>query len=102
MELSLKPTTDILKEISKNKTSKSPKVIGFALETDNGMANAKKKLKDKNLDAIILNQPSDKTAFETDTNEVTLIARKQEPIHIPLSTKREISVRILDIIAGML
>ena len=58
MELQLKPTVDILKEITKNKSDDSAKVIGFALETDNGLANAKKKLKEKKLDAIVLNQPS--------------------------------------------
>lgn len=102
MVLSLTPTTDILKEITKDKTEKSAKVIGFALETDNGIANAKKKLKDKKLDAIVLNQPSAKTAFESESNEVTLLIPNRKLIHIPLSSKREISFKLLDIIAGML
>ncbi len=102
MELLLKPTPDILKEITKDKTEKSAKLIGFALETDNGLANAKKKLKEKNLDAIVLNQPSEMTAFESDTNEVTILVPKRKPIHIPLSSKREISFRLLDIISEML
>ncbi|HDL00671.1 MAG TPA: phosphopantothenoylcysteine decarboxylase, partial [candidate division Zixibacteria bacterium] len=67
-----------------------------------GIANAKKKLKEKNLDAIVLNQPSEKTAFESDSNEVTMFIPKRKPIHIPLSSKREISFRLLDIISEML
>ncbi len=102
MEIALEPTTDILKEITKNKTVNSAKIIGFALETDNGLANAKKKLKDKKLDAIVLNQPSEKTAFESDTNEVTLLIPKRKAVHIPLDTKRNISIRLLDIISKLL
>ena len=102
LQLPLQPTVDILKEISKNKTAKSPLIVGFALETENGIENAKRKLKEKKLDAIILNQPSKNTAFETDTNEVTMLIPKRKAIHIPLSSKTEISVRILDIIADLL
>ena len=102
LQIPLQPTVDILKEISKNKTSNSPLIVGFALETENGIANAKKKLKNKKLDAIILNQPSKTTAFETDTNEVTILIPNRKDIHIPLSSKQEISARILDIIADLL
>ncbi len=102
MELQLQPTVDILKEIKINKSDSSAIVIGFALETDNAIANAKKKLKEKNLDGIVLNQPSETTAFESDSNEVTLLLPRRKPIHIPLSSKEKISSRLLDIISEML
>ena len=100
--LDLKPTTDILKELTRNKNRKSPKVVGFALETENGIVNARKKLREKNLDMIVLNQPGKGTAFESDTNEVTVLLPKRKPIEIPLLTKQEISVQLLDIISSLL
>jgi len=75
MNIELEKTTDILKQLGKNK--KNFFLIGFALETDNGIDNAKKKLKEKNLDLIVLNNPKEKGAgFGTDTNVITLIDKK--------------------------
>jgi len=45
-------------------------LIGFALETENEIENAKKKLSEKNLDMIVLNKISDKSGFEKDTDEI--------------------------------
>ncbi len=101
LPLELEPTVDILKSLS-DRQRYGRLLVGFALETENGLANAKKKLKEKNLDLIVLNQPSEKTGFSTDTNEVTIIATGSEPLHLSLGTKREIAGKVLDYIAVML
>lgn len=98
IQLSLKPTVDILKQISLNK-KENQIIVGFALETDNGLKNAHKKLKDKHLDMIVLNQPSAKTGFESDTNKVTIITSNLKEISLPLMSKEDISYRILNRIA---
>lgn len=75
--LELVPTKDILASVGKIKTDKF--LVGFALETENAMENAKNKLKEKNLDMIVLNSLRDKTAgFKKDTNKVTIINAKME------------------------
>ncbi|MCJ7508438.1 MAG: bifunctional phosphopantothenoylcysteine decarboxylase/phosphopantothenate--cysteine ligase CoaBC [candidate division Zixibacteria bacterium] len=56
ISLELEPTADILKEIGKNKKDKL--LVGFALETENEVENAKRKLKEKNLDLIVVNNPN--------------------------------------------
>lgn len=87
-------TVDILEHIGKNK--KGFKLIGFALETDNGVENAKSKLKKKNLDLIVLNNPKTKGAgFGTDTNVVTLIDKKGKT-DFPIMSKYEVGNVILD------
>jgi len=100
MGLKLKPTIDILKDINRIK-KKNQIVVGFALETENGIANARKKLKDKNLDLIVLNQPGNGTAFDSDTNQVTVIRPRRKNIVLPKQSKLEISFCLLDIIASL-
>lgn len=86
-------TIDILESIGKNKSGF--KLIGFALETDNGLENARRKLENKNLDMIVLNDPNVKGAgFGTDTNVVTLIDKKG-PEALPLMSKYEVGNAIL-------
>jgi phosphopantothenoylcysteine decarboxylase/phosphopantothenate--cysteine ligase len=103
LELKLKPTTDILKEVARVRR-KGQRVIGFALETDNEIANARRKLVEKKLDMIVLNNPTrDGEGFQHDTNRVILIrGGKVRPVHLPLADKSEISARILEIVASML
>ncbi len=66
------PTIDILSYLGKNKTKQY--LVGFALETENPIDNAKKKLNDKNLDAIILNTISDFSPISSDENKITFIS----------------------------
>ena len=66
------PTIDILSYLGKNKTKQY--LVGFALETENSIENAKKKLNDKNLDAIILNSISDFSPISSDENKITFIS----------------------------
>jgi phosphopantothenoylcysteine decarboxylase/phosphopantothenate--cysteine ligase len=89
--LKLKPTTDILKTIASQKTQNQI-VVGFALETDNELVNAKQKLRSKNLDFIVLNSLNDKGAgFEIPTNKVTLIDNREHITEFPLKSKQEIA-----------
>ncbi len=98
LTVELEKTVDILKYLGKNK--KGYKLFGFALETDNQLENAKRKLKEKNLDLIILNDPNVKGAgFGTDTNVITLIDRKSS-VELPLMTKYEAANLILDNYSG--
>lgn len=94
LNIELEKTTDILKFIGKNK--KNLFLIGFALETDNGIENAKKKLNEKNLDMIVLNNPKVEGAgFGTDTNVLTLIDKKNI-IKLPKMSKYDAGNEILN------
>ncbi len=99
--LSLEPTVDILKSLSNGKR-KNQLVIGFALETSDAIANATKKLDEKNLDAIVVNKVSTTTGFNTDTNQVTFIARHKEPDQWPLLSKFETAQKILEKLVTMI
>ena len=90
----LEKTVDILKSLGKKKTSQI--LIGFALETDNELSNAKEKIKKKNLDAIVLNSLADKGAgFQHSTNKITFIPAKGEQTAYPLKDKSEVAMDIL-------
>jgi len=92
-EIKITKTEDILSSIKKENKI----IIGFALETDNEIANAKKKLKEKQLDMIVLNSLKDKrSGFEIDTNKVTLIKKSGKSINLPLQSKFQIANKILD------
>lgn len=72
-------------------------LVGFALETDNGIENAKRKIQSKNLDMIVLNMLSDPGAgFGTDTNRVTIITSQGETTSLPLMQKREVAESVLE------
>lgn len=99
--LTLEPTVDILKEISRIKKRRQV-VIGFALETDNALQNARKKLKDKKLDLIVVNQPGKQTGFASGTNQVTILRPGRKPDEWPLMTKKEIAFKLLEKVATLL
>ena len=91
-EIKLSPTDDILASINKDKKI----VVGFALETDNEIANAKKKLQDKKLDLIVLNSLKDKqSGFEFDTNKITILKKAGKSIKLPLMSKFQAANKIL-------
>ncbi len=74
-EIKLIPTRDILSELGKRKNGSL--LVGFALETENEHANAKKKLHNKNLDIIVLNSLKDAgSGFGHDTNKITIIDKR--------------------------
>ena len=93
--LSLKKTQDILASLA---TKKADRVhVGFALETDDGVANALKKLNKKNLDLIVLNNPLEAgAAFAGDTNIVTLIGKDGSIEELPKLPKNKVAELILD------
>ena len=63
-------------------------LVGFALETIDGIENASQKLKNKNLDAIVLNSTEDKGAgFAYDTNKVTILDKKLHKLKYSLKSK---------------
>jgi phosphopantothenoylcysteine decarboxylase/phosphopantothenate--cysteine ligase len=71
--------------------------VGFAAESSNLMANAKKKLKQKELDFIVANDiTAGDSGFDTDTNRVTIIDREGKIDSLPLMAKREVAERVLD------
>lgn len=72
-------------------------LVGFALETDNGIANAQRKIESKNLDMIVLNMLSDPGAgFGTDTNRVTIISKDGKAEALPLMQKSEVAKNIIE------
>jgi phosphopantothenoylcysteine decarboxylase/phosphopantothenate--cysteine ligase len=77
-------------------------LVGFALETENGLANARKKLKDKRLDLVVLNDATEEgAAFESDTNKVTLVFPRKKPQKWPMASKSELSFKLLEVVAGL-
>ena len=98
--LKLKRTPDILKEMGKRKGKKI--LVGFSLETEDEIKNAKIKLKEKNLDLIVVNNPNQPgSGFEVDTNIATLIDKKGKTNRLPLMSKKELADRILDRISAL-
>ncbi|HEY3250189.1 MAG TPA: bifunctional phosphopantothenoylcysteine decarboxylase/phosphopantothenate--cysteine ligase CoaBC [Ignavibacteria bacterium] len=88
-------TPDILKYLGDHK--KNFKLVGFALETRNEIKYAKEKVKSKNLDMIVANNPKVKGAgFGTDTNVVTIIDKKMKVKRLNKMTKFEVAMKILD------
>lgn len=95
MTLHLVQNPDILATLGSLK-QESQTLIGFALETDNEIANAQSKLQRKNLDYIVLNSLRDEGAgFGVDTNRVTIIARNGDSLTTPLMTKRQVADEIV-------
>ncbi len=94
LTIELKKTKDILASLGKIKEEKY--LVGFALETENELENAKTKLKKKNLDLIVLNSLNDKGAgFKTDTNKVTLISKGNKVLPFQVKSKKEVATDIL-------
>jgi phosphopantothenoylcysteine decarboxylase/phosphopantothenate--cysteine ligase len=99
--LNLKPTIDIASCLGKIK-SKNQFLAGFALETDNGLENAKGKMRKKNLDIIVLNSMNERGAgFGHDTNKITIIDRYNNIDKFELKSKDEVARDILDKIVSM-
>lgn len=92
--LELERTEDILASLGKEKLNTC--LVGFAAETSNLIENAEKKLKNKNLDWIIVNDVGKlDRGFGTDDNAVTMISRNGEKIEFPLQNKNLLADRIL-------
>ncbi|MFP4623892.1 MAG: bifunctional phosphopantothenoylcysteine decarboxylase/phosphopantothenate--cysteine ligase CoaBC [Gemmatimonadota bacterium] len=91
----LEPAPDVLAETAAARPS-GCLVVGFALETEDGEANARRKLEAKGMDLVVLNEVGPGSGFESETNRVTLIERDGESESLPLLSKDEVAERILD------
>ena len=94
--LALAPTPDILLS-TRDARRPGMVVVGFALETDDLLANGRKKLGAKELDLLVANDATEAGAgFGVDTNRVTLLARDGTEERLPLMSKAEVADVIID------
>ncbi len=101
LQLELEKTKDILESLGKIKQNKL--LVGFALETNDELENAIKKLKSKNLDLIVLNSLNDKGAgFGGTTNKVTIINKNETITNYSLKSKTEVAKDIMNEILKLL
>jgi phosphopantothenoylcysteine decarboxylase/phosphopantothenate--cysteine ligase len=92
---------DILKKVAALK--KKQVVVGFAAETRDLEAAARRKLQDKGLDLIVANEVNRlDSGFAVDTNEVTIIGRNKLLVCLPLLSKEEVAAKVLDQVAALL
>ena len=96
MTLELTKTVDIAATLGNDKKN-GQFIVGFALETENELINAKEKIVKKNFDLIVLNSLKDKgAAFGHDTNKITIIDKKGEVKKFDLKSKKEAAGDIVD------
>ena len=96
MRIELKRTKDILKELGQSRRE-NQFICGFAMETENLIENAVRKLETKNVDMIVANSlKTEGAGFGTDTNVVTLIT-KNSKTELPLMSKTDVAMKILDV-----
>ena len=95
VSLNLEKTKDILHHLGQLKTKQI--LVGFALEVDNEIANAKQKIKNKQLDFIVLNSLNDKGAgFKTDTNKISIIDNDNKLHNFELKSKQDVAKDIIN------
>jgi phosphopantothenoylcysteine decarboxylase/phosphopantothenate--cysteine ligase len=96
--IEVEPTPDILQELGRRKNGKV--LVGFAAETEDLAANARAKLKAKNLDLVVVNPVGGPdSGFESDTNRASIIDARGEVQEVPLMRKAEMADMILDRVA---
>lgn len=96
MTIALESTPDIASTLGKMKRP-GQVLVGFALETENGVANAIEKLKKKNLDFVVLNNATEAGAgFNCDTNHITIIKNSGEQIDYPMKDKKLVANDIIN------
>lgn len=101
LTLQLQTTQDIAATLGHRRRD-SQILVGFALETNNEVQNATRKMQSKNLSMIVLNSLQDAGAgFGTDTNRVTLLYPSGEQIPLPLASKDKVAEDIIDAILQM-
>jgi phosphopantothenoylcysteine decarboxylase/phosphopantothenate--cysteine ligase len=100
-EVTLESTRDILAEVGKRKGRRI--LVGFAAETHDLVANARKKLQRKNLDLMVANDVSQPgVGFDADTNVVKILDAKGGVEELPLQSKGSVADRILDRVVALL
>jgi phosphopantothenoylcysteine decarboxylase/phosphopantothenate--cysteine ligase len=99
--LALERTKDILEELGRKKGNRI--LVGFAAETEDLMVNARKKLQEKNLDFIVVNDVTlPGSGFAGDTNQVKILYSSGQVKNLPMMTKEEVSQFILDDVVKLL
>jgi phosphopantothenoylcysteine decarboxylase/phosphopantothenate--cysteine ligase len=97
LTLELQPTRDIIAEVAQ-KAGPGQIIVGFAAETHDAIENARRKLKGKALQAIVVNDVSRPgIGFDSDRNAVSIITAEEE-IAVPENSKHEIARRVLDVV----
>jgi phosphopantothenoylcysteine decarboxylase/phosphopantothenate--cysteine ligase len=104
LDLKMVANQDILHELGKRKKQKKkPFLVGFAAESKKHLAEGKRKLKDKNLDLIVINDiAGQQTGFGVDTNQLTLVDRANNVDKLPLLSKEECSDVIWDRVLSLM
>lgn len=96
--LELQKNVDIAFEFGKVKT-RFQKSIGFALETNDVLANAKSKLEKKNFDFVVINSPTENQGFGHDTNKIAILSKDMFLDSFALKSKKDVALDIVDVIA---
>lgn len=97
LQIEMERTKDILQSLGEGK--KRQFLVGFAAETTNPIAYGEKKLQEKNLDAIVINNVAEEGAgFGVDTNIVTYMNKSLEQHHLSLAPKKEIADQLIKLI----
>jgi phosphopantothenoylcysteine decarboxylase/phosphopantothenate--cysteine ligase len=100
-EILLEPTHDFLVDLGERKPP-GQVLVGFAAETEDLLANARRKLDRKRLDLIVANDvAAPGTGFEHDTNAVVILARDGSRTDVPLTTKHDIARAVLDAVGRL-
>ncbi|MBN2396810.1 MAG: bifunctional phosphopantothenoylcysteine decarboxylase/phosphopantothenate--cysteine ligase CoaBC [Deltaproteobacteria bacterium] len=101
LDISLERTPDIIAEVGKKKGGRI--LVGFAMETEDLITNARAKMKAKGMDLIVANELAlPGSGFQHDTNIVKIIDKAGNIEELPLMDKRDVADRILDRVAGMI
>ena len=96
LELKLERTTDIAAALGQLKRD-TQSIVGFALETNDGEKNARRKLEQKNFDLIVLNSLEDAGAgFQHDTNKISILSKGNKTRYFELKTKTAVAKDIVD------
>jgi phosphopantothenoylcysteine decarboxylase/phosphopantothenate--cysteine ligase len=96
LTIELEKTTDIAASLGKIKQD-NQLLIGFALETNDELANAQSKLERKNFDFIVLNSLRDSGAgFAGDTNKITIVHRHNKIVNFELKSKSDVAKDIVN------
>ena len=98
MTLDLVANPDILMELGKQKKN-GQTLVGFAAETENLLPNARKKLREKNLDWIVANDVSEKDrGFQSDFNKISLLSKEQNEMDFEYQEKNSLARKIMEIL----
>ncbi len=98
MTLDLVANPDILMELGKQKKN-GQTLVGFAAETDNLLPNARRKLREKNLDWIVANDVSEKDrGFQSDFNKISLLSKEQNEMDFEYQEKNSLARKIMEIL----